>query len=257
MQTDRGAYVRDWEQARIDTLVADVFGYNALQVGLPGLDLLRANRMPFKAYAGSVLQEGAAACAPPGATVLANAEALPFDTESIDLLVLPHGLETTDFPHEVLREVERVLVHEGRVVITGFNPWSLWGIRNRLPWMPEWLPQSPDTLVSLHRLKDWLKLLSLDVDRGHFGCYVPAFRSSRWIERFSFLEQAGDRWWPVCGAVYMVSATKRAAGMRLIGAPWKKKPLRARAAQAAGVMNRGEPNAPGAMRDRPNPYAGN
>jgi hypothetical protein len=55
----------------------------------------------------------------------------------------------------------------------------------------------------------------------------------------------------------MVSATKRAAGMRLIGAPWKKKPLRARAAQAAGVMNHGEPNAPGAMRDRPNPYAGN
>ena len=103
MQTDPGSYVLDWEQARIDALVADVFGYNALQVGMPGLDLLRANRMPFKAYAGPVLQNGAAACAGVGATVLACAEALPFATQRIDLLVLPHGLETTDYPHEVLR----------------------------------------------------------------------------------------------------------------------------------------------------------
>ena len=257
MQTDPGSYVRDWEQAKVDALVADVFGYNALQVGIPGLDLLRANRMPFKAYAGPVLQNGAAACAGAGATVLACAEALPFDTQSIDLLVLPHGLETTDYPHEVLREVERVLVHEGRVVITGFNPWSLWGVRNRLPWMPEWLPQAPGAQVSLHRLKDWFKLLSLDLDRGHFGCYVPAFRSNKWIGRFSFLEHAGDRWWPVCGAVYMVSAVKRAAGMRLISPPWRTSRLRAHAGQAAGALNRGLPDAPKVVQDRTNPYAGN
>ena len=257
MQTDPGSYVLDWEQARIDALVTDVFGYNALQVGMPGLDLLRANRMPFKAYAGPVLQNGAAACAGVGATVLACAEALPFATQSIDLLVLPHGLETTDYPHEVLREVERVLVHEGRVVITGFNPWSLWGARNRMPWMPEWFPQSQGAQVSLHRLKDWFKLLSLDLDRGHFGCYVPAFRSNKWIGRFSFLEHAGDRWWPVCGPVDMVSAVKRAAGMRLISPPWRTPRLRARAGQAAGALNRGLSDYPKSVQDRTNPYAGN
>ena len=257
MQTDPGSYVRDWEQAKVDALVADVFGYNALQVGIPGLDLLRANRMPFKAYAGPVLQNGAAACAGAGATVLACAEALPFDTQSIDLLVLPHGLETTDYPHEVLREVERVLVHEGRVVITGFNPWSLWGARSRMPLMAEWLPQPPGAQVSLHRLKDWFKLLSLDLDRGHFGCYVPAMRSKKWIERFSFLEHAGDRWWPVCGAVYMVSAVKRAAGMRLISPPWRTTRVRARAGQAAGALNRGLSDSPNAVQDRTHPYSGN
>ena len=32
---------------------------------------------------------------------------------------------------EALREVERVLVPEGRVVIFGLNPMSLWGLRQR------------------------------------------------------------------------------------------------------------------------------
>ena len=54
---------------------------------------------------------------------------LPFDAQSIDLILLPHALEFIDNPHEVLREVDRVLRPEGRVLILGFNPWSLFGLR--------------------------------------------------------------------------------------------------------------------------------
>ena len=50
---------------------------------------------------------------------------------SLDLVVLPHALELARDPHLTLREVERVLVPEGRVVIAGFNPASLWGLRQR------------------------------------------------------------------------------------------------------------------------------
>ena len=61
--------------------------------------------------------------------VINGYEELPFATHSIDLVVMPHILEFAEDPHQVLREVERVLVPEGHVVITGFNPASLWGLR--------------------------------------------------------------------------------------------------------------------------------
>ena len=235
LRTDPGQYVQAWEQASLDALVADVFGYHALQVGLPAMDLLRTNRMPFKAYTGTILPEATQATGWT-AVILAEPELLPFESQSVDLLVLPHILESACDPHQVLREVERVLVPEGRVVISGFNPWSLWGIRNCMPYMQQWLPQPTQDLVSLPRLKDWLKLLSFDIDRGRFGCYIPAFSSKKWMDRFAFMEHAGDRWWPVCGGVYVVSAVKRVPGMRLMTPGWKSRKVRARTRQAvAGV----------------------
>lgn len=233
--SDPGLYMQAWECARFDALVSDAFGFNALQVGMSSLDMLRNNRITFKAYAGAVLP-GPSDSATWHSVVLSEAEFLPFASQSIDLLVLPHGLECAADPHQVLREVERVLVPEGRVVISGFNPWSLWGLRNRLPYMKQWLPHTSKELVSLPRLKDWLKLLSFDIDRGNFGCYVPAMSSKKWIERFSFMEHAGDRWWPYLGAVYVVSAVKRVHGMRLLTPGWKsRQKLRAASAVTASV----------------------
>lgn len=235
--SDVGQYVRAWEQQRIDCLVSDVFGYRAVQYGLPGFDYLAANRMTFKVYAG--LTEPM----PQDrhrwqSSVLCEAEELPFDSNSIDLLVLPHTLSSAKDQHMVLREAQRVLVPEGRVVIIGFNPWSLWGIRNRLAMMDPWFPSGDEGEVSPSRLKDWLRLLSFEIDRGHFGCYAPAVRSARWLERCAFMEKAGDRWWPIFGAVYVVSAVKRVSGMRLITPAWRRKSQRRSARAAAGVVTR-------------------
>jgi hypothetical protein len=72
------------------------------------------------------------------------------------------------------------------------------------------------------RLKDWLQLLSFEVDRGNFGCYAPPFRDTRWLKRFHFMEAAGDRWWSFAGGVYMLRAVKRIRGMRLILPPWEQ-----------------------------------
>ena len=233
LQSDSGQYARQWEQARIDAIVSDVFGYNAIQLGTPELDLLRANRMPMKAYCGASLPSNTQPSDWMG-VVQAEPEFLPFETQSIDLLVLFHGLELTEHPHEVLREVDRVLVPEGRIVLSGFNPWSLWGARNRLPGK-NYLPIAPEALVSLPRLKDWFKLLSFDIDLGHFGCYIPPFSTKKWIDRFSFTERAGNRWWPVCGGVYVVSAIKRVPGMRLLTPRWKARQSKRVTARAAGV----------------------
>lgn len=144
--------------------------------------------------------------------------ALPFPAQSLDLVVLPHTLEWVDDPHACLREVDRVLVPGGQIVISGFNTWSLWGMRQLVGrvgggW---YLPQHGEFLAP-RRVRDWLRLLSFEVTQGRFGCYRPALCSPLWLHRWRFMDQAGDRWWPVFGAVYFLAAIKRVPAMRLVG----------------------------------------
>lgn len=219
-----GNYVREWEQARLDSLTSDIFGFNAIQIGLPQINALRANRMPNK-WLSDTLVPAAAPAGPPGMPVVIvhDFTELPFASQSLDLVVLPHVLEFAAEPHQVLREVERVLIPEGQVIICGFNPASLWGMRQfagRLTGS-DFLPRHGE-FISMPRIKDWMKLLDLGVNRGHFGCYVPPFQKDPWLDRFSFMEKAGERWWPYLGAVYIVQAIKRVKGMRLIGPAWTK-----------------------------------
>ena len=241
LETPAGQYVRAWERKTVDSMVANAFGYHAVQLGLPGLDFLENNRIPFKNRVQLGAQTNTDATHQ-HVHLYAEPECLPFDSQSIDLLILPHVLECSNRPHEVLREAERVLVPEGRVVISGFNPWSLWGVHARMPGLDPLTPVPAHMQVSLARLKDWFKLLSLEADRGRFGCYAPPCLSHKWLQRWSFMEAAGDRWWPVCGAVYVVSAVRRVAGMRLITPAWKKQKKRRARRQAAVVGNHKETN---------------
>ncbi len=226
--TPQGAYVLAWERAQLDRIVADVFGYFAVQVGVPGVDFLQANRATSRFCAGLYGK-----CA-----VVADAHELPFAAESLDLLLMPHLLEFSDEPHQILREAERVLRPEGELIVTGFNPISLWGLRKlflrarRAPWNAEF--------VSVLRVKDWLKLLNFEMRGGRFGCYKPPFESEKWLCRFDFLENAGNHWWPVAGAVYVMQAKKRVAGMRVITPRWRRQPQRASGLSAASskITNR-------------------
>jgi SAM-dependent methyltransferase len=123
LQSPPGRNLLAWERAQMDLAVADIFGFHALQLGLPQLDALAANRMPHRWLASNTPAANA--------HFLTDYSALPFAAHSLDLVVLPHSLELTDDPHTALREVERVLVPEGRVVICGLNPASLWALRMR------------------------------------------------------------------------------------------------------------------------------
>lgn len=250
LESPPGQYLLQWEQRQYDVEVADVFGYFALQCGLPLLDCLRANRMPNRILAqglrdtdialgtdtgwGRAAVEGTESRPAVGAVRVARFEELPFDTQSLDLVVLPHVLEFADDPHQVLREVERVLRPEGRVIVSALNPVSLWGAhqatisRVRTGFLPR-----EGRFIGLPRLRDWLKLLGFELDRGRYGCYRPPCRTQRWLDRTAFMEKAGDRWWPICGASYLVAAVKRVRGMRLVGKAWAKPAVAAAPAATA------------------------
>jgi SAM-dependent methyltransferase len=225
LQTPPGRYLLAWEEAAIDDAVVDVFGFNAIQCGAADLDFLRSNRMPnrhrvqlARATADSNAVEGRSS------VVIDQFEELPFATHSLDLVVLPHVLEFATDPYQVLREVDRVLRPEGRMVVTGFNPVSLWGLRETVGQAigSGFLPHQ-SRLITLMRLRDWLRLLGYAPSDAEHGCFRPACRSERWLARFNFVEAAGDRWWPILGASYLQSAVKRFPGMTLQGPVWRKR----------------------------------
>jgi SAM-dependent methyltransferase len=224
LETPAGNYVRAWQQQRLDMLTADIFGFNAVQIGLPQINALQANRMPNKWLTDTQLPPKDESGKVSPIVVVHDFAELPFASQSLDLIVLPHVLEFAAEPHQVLREVERVLIPEGQLIVCGFNPASLWGLRQvagRLSGA-HFLPENGE-FISVPRLKDWMKLLNMEVNRGHFGCYAPPCSTDKWLNRFRFMEQAGNRWWPYLGAVYIVQAIKRIRGMRLIGPAWSRK----------------------------------
>lgn len=231
LETPAGSYVLGWEQDQFDSAVEDIFGFLAVQVGLPTVDFLRRNRI---SYRFPLALEA-------GGVVTADPLQLPIASQSVDLLVLPHALEFSPDPHQVLREAERVLMPEGQLVISGFNTLSFWGLKQSLSGRNAAYPWNA-RMIGLLRLKDWLKLLGFELNGGKFGCYAPPFTQQKWLSRFDFMEKAGARWWPIAGGVYVVRAVKRTAGMRLVTPAWKKEraqsPVLAPVTHSNGHANR-------------------
>jgi SAM-dependent methyltransferase len=216
--TPQGAYVLDWELAQFDSAVDDVFGFRAVQVGLPEVDFLRQNRIPYRF---TLALE-------PGASLAADPLQIPLASQSVDLVALPHVLEGHHNPHDVLREVERVLMPEGQVVISGFNTVSLWRLRQLFTARHHGAPWDAK-FIGVLRLREWLRVLGFELNGGKFGCYSPPFTDKRWLDRFAFMEKAGARWWPVTGGLYVVRAVKRVHGMRIVTPAWRRERARRRA----------------------------
>src|SRR5438067_5101251 len=211
LTTAPGRYLLAREQAWFDRTVADIFGFHAIQIGLPACEFLSQSRIPTRWTADES----------PPAQILADPHWLPFPENSLDLIVLPHALEFSNEPHRLLREVHRAIRPEGQLLIAGFNPFSLYGAKRyfgrqqRPPWN--------GSFIALYRLKDWLALLGFEVTGGSLDCYAPPFAQEKWLRRFGFFEKAGDRWWPIAGGVYFLRATKRILGMRVITPAWSRR----------------------------------
>jgi SAM-dependent methyltransferase len=152
------------EEAALATLALDnVFGFELLQVGAwgPASHLLKGARTQHTTLLAPEMSPGVTLCAP--------LDTLPFRSDSIDAVLLPHTLELVEDPYAVLREAERVLTGEGCLMICGFNPYSGWGARRRFAksFSRRTFPPENQRMLSERRLRDWVALLGFDVDSVH------------------------------------------------------------------------------------------
>lgn len=157
---------------------------------------------------------------------------LPFAENTFSSVILPHALQGHPLPHEVLREAYRVLQPEGCLLLTGMNPNSLLGLQRYFS--KKIVPQGQ--YYSPRRVKDWMKLLGFDVVGSEMFHYSPLLKAGG----LNFLNAIGDRWLPMFGGGYMITARKREHKMTLIGstklARKKQKSLISAAARRSSSM---------------------
>lgn len=227
LETPFGAALLQRESRVVEETLDGIFGEQCLQLGRWGEAnlFLRHARTQRKWLIDEGPGEGAAA--------IGQLHRLPVQDDTIDCVVLPHVLDYSDRPHEVLREVDRVLTAHGHVVILGFKTGGLWGVRRLIPGAG--LPPEADNLVPERRLRDWLQLLDMRIQnsvRYFFRWPLPIIRgasSAKW-------ETRGQRWWPELAACYMLTAQKRVSPLTPVKPFWRREPKVV--AGLAGTTNR-------------------
>jgi SAM-dependent methyltransferase len=209
LSSEAGQSLVSAELVEMHKFMRQVGGPVVAQLGeFGGADLLEKYEFPVSVIVSG--ESDATNCRSPG--LRAAVEALPFQDAQISSIICPHVLEYANDPHQVLREIKRVLRPEGHVLLTGFNPWSLLSpgksFRRAVPWHGR--------LISFARLSDWLRLLELEITGSGMFFYSLGFTPG--TGRVSqLINAAGDRWWPLLGGVYILVARKREIGMTLIG----------------------------------------
>ena len=168
----------------------------------------------------------------PGAALIAEPAALPLQSDSVDVMLLPHTLEFEPDPHEVLREVGRVLRGEGELLVLGFEPLGAWALRDLFT--RGGCPPGLRRKISESRLADWLKLLGFEVGAAERFLYAPPLRSLHTGKARGWLEHVGRRAWPRFSGAYLLHARKRVHSMT---------PVRLRSRVRTAVIGVAEPAA--------------
>ncbi|MDR2878074.1 MAG: class I SAM-dependent methyltransferase [Chromatiales bacterium] len=209
------------EQHELDEILPDLFGYYLVQIGAPtdryllGTSLIRHHIVSDAVHPGAFEHDGRVS------TLHAHTGALPVRSDSIDVALLHHTLDFESYPHAVLREVERMLVPDGHVVIVGFNPWSLWGMRRLFTWRRRECAPWRGAFRSIIRIKDWLALLGFDIVVIRTRFFRPPLRRMGLTRRLQWMERLGTRAWPYLGGVYIIVAKKRVVTLTPIKPRWR------------------------------------
>lgn len=192
--TQLGRYSVKKEEAFYERALDGVYGGVQVQLGLPDWRLWPGKEVLYV-----------------GRDIYMKSEAAALACRSVDVLLMPHVLENCSDPSRALAEAYRILKPEGMLVLTGFNPNSLWRFSRlfdgkRLPQRSKCLP--------LPVLKKKVRAVDFSIQSGSFMVYVPPFENKRLLRICRFMEAAGDRWWPHGAAVYGLVLVKRVAGVK-------------------------------------------
>ena len=218
------------EQRRLlDVQLQDLFGFYLIQMSVdPSQDLTQSSRIghrinlcpPTRSARTSVCAQTAGGSGRLSLLV-AEQHQLPLPDESVDLVILHHLLDFSQSPHQILREVQRVLIPRGQVIVVGFNPRSPWGLLGRLLCLftsrPLWRRQN----LHLTRLTDWCDLLDLELVSLQRGFYQLPVQHKGLLRSLRFLDTWGAKVNFPGGGFYLLQACKQVTGAIAIRPDWE------------------------------------
>lgn len=211
-----GASVLELEARVLADALADVFGFELLQIGDWGrrVDLCSQARTQHHCFLAPNASGPAA--------IRADYDALPIASASVEAVLLPHTLEHAPHPHALLREVERVLMGEGHVLVCGFNPLGPWGLRHLVS--RGRFPPTATRLLSEGRLRDWLGLLGFEIVGARRYLFAPPWTQHMSERTRGWLESRGPVFASPLAGAYLVKACKRVRALTPIRPAWSRAP---------------------------------
>lgn len=213
-----GSRVLDAEQQFLPHLLTDCYGKHALLIGAPSQSrLLKFSAIPHQALLSPIINKNKSIHSIEG-----DFDELPIAPASIDLVLLPHILEYIDNPHQLLMEACRIVKPEGNIIIFGFNPYSLWGLKKRIthhnntmPWSGNFMPAST--------VKKWLKLADFELIKHDTLLFRPPLQHHESLyKKLKFIEWLGNKLWTPFGGVYMLMAKAKVTPLTPIKLHWKQ-----------------------------------
>ena len=234
--SELGQALYDVEKQSLDKLLEHIFGYNLVQLGCLKTEaknnsLISNSRISSQFVLESLAQPDQLNS---GSCINTRFDELPIQNQSIDAIILPHTLEFEQNPHQILREVERVLVAEGKAIFLGFNPTSLWGFWHKYWEMKDRIADKNSTkgnediplpscghLIGQKRLRDWMQLLGFDIDLVKEYFYRPPLQNSVLLKKLEFIERAGQLSKILPAGGYIMVASKRVSTLTPIPQGWK------------------------------------
>lgn len=206
--SDVGQQLLEAEQRAINRLIPKLFGFHLVELTVnPKMDLSAESLIGHRIVVSQEHMLGLS-----NNTLLCHPTELPFEHNSVDVVLLHHSLDFTENPHQVLREATRILRPGGHLLVLGFNPASWWGLRRlcarnkKVPWLNA-------QFLSHRRLNDWMSLLGLTELRVMTDFYLPPFVSNTWRKRFEKVQAWGRRSMPKNGAFTVTLARKDIEGV--------------------------------------------
>ena len=214
-----GSSLLELEKLKVGRILNNLFGYHIVQLGcLQEAAFISCSRISHKVILKFENDDDDSCYF----NMICGEDSLAIASDCMDVVFMPHVLEYTADPHKILREAGRVLIGEGHLVITGFNPWSLWGLwRIFLAWreMPPWSGH----FFGMGRIKDWLSLLDFELIQAERFYFRPPLKNTRIMAKLEFLEKLGKYCWSYFGGAYVIVAKKRVIPLTPIKMRWRDK----------------------------------
>ncbi len=177
--------------------VANIFGKNSLQLGLPNINLLHGNKINNHYILNLDIE--------------CNLNFLPFANNSLDLIICPHGLESYNDYKYILKELYRIITPNGKIIMTSFNHHSWLSLyKNKFEQL------SSMNFIKLSKLKEEINNTGLQIIGGKFFSYCPPFDKASKFIKYDWLNKIGDRWFPTFANSFALILRKNIGNITLI-----------------------------------------
>jgi SAM-dependent methyltransferase len=212
-----GESLLEIEKQFLSTMLAERYGKHVLLLGVPNQhELLKCSVMSNQMMLTPLINKhNNKKC------IESEYYKLPIIPGSIDLVMVPHTLEFLDNPHQLLVEACRVVKPEGLIIIMGFNPISLWGLKKwwvkskNMPWQ--------GAFININKVKNWLKLSDFELVNQDMLLFRPPITQFGIFKKLKFLEWLGKKLYAPFGGVYVLTAQAKTIPLTPIKMHWKQK----------------------------------